>query len=76
MKKTSLYLPADVDRALAHLAEAEGRSKAEVIREALAATAQRAPKQPRVKAIGVGEGPGDVSENVDRYLRETGFGED
>ena len=76
MKKTSVYLEPDVDRALSRLAEAEGKSKAEVIREALAKAARRAPKRPRIKAIGVGEGPGDVGDNVDRYLRETGFGED
>jgi hypothetical protein len=47
-----------------------------VIREALAEKAAEAPRQPRIKAIGVVEGPGDLSENVDRYLAETGFGED
>ena len=29
--------------------------------------------RPRISAIGVGEGPGDVADNVDRYL--DGFGE-
>lgn len=76
MKKTSVYLEPEIDLALARLARAEGKSKAQVIRDALAKAAAKAPKQPRIKAIGVGHGPGDVSENVDRYLRETGFGED
>lgn len=74
MKKTSVYLEPDLDRALSRLAEAEGKSKAEVIREALAEKAKES-SHPRIKAIGVGQGPGDVSENVDRYLHE-GFGDD
>ncbi len=75
MKKTSLYLEPWVDRDLRLIAEAEGKSKAEVIREALAARATEAFPQPRIKAIGVGKGgPGDVADNVDRYLE--GFGED
>ncbi len=76
MKKTSLYLEPEVDRALGKLAAAQGRSKADLIREALAEKAAKAPSQPRIQAIGMGEGPGDVSDNVDRYLQETGFGED
>jgi hypothetical protein len=73
MKKTSLYLEPWVDFELRRIAEAEGKSKAEVIREALAARGMEA-EQPRIKAIGIFEGPGDVADNVDRYLE--GFGED
>jgi hypothetical protein len=74
MKKTSLYLEPWVDRDLRRIAEEEGKSKAEVIREALEArTAEAA--MPRFKAIGISkEGPTDLSQNVDRYLE--GFGED
>jgi hypothetical protein len=74
MKKTSLYLDIEVDADLARIAKAEGKSKAEVIREALAERAKAAPARPRITAIGVFEGPGDVADNVDRYL--AGFGED
>jgi hypothetical protein len=74
MKKTSLYLDPQVDRDLARIAEAEGKSKAQVIREALAARATEAPPQPKIEAIGIFKGPGDLSQNVDRYLE--GFGED
>ena len=75
MKKTSLYLEPWMDRDLRKIAEAEGKSKAEVIREALAGRAMEAPSQPRIKAIGVWRGgPADLSQNVDRYLE--GFGED
>ena len=71
MKKTSLYLDPQVDRALARRANAEGITKAELIRRVLAqATDGGARPRP---TRGVFEGPGDVAANVDRYL--DGFGE-
>jgi predicted transcriptional regulator len=73
VKKTSLYLDPDVDRALDRLAAAEGITKAEIVRRALEREVQRAPR-PRIRAIGVGAGPGDVADNVDDHLRQTGFG--
>lgn len=74
MKKTSLYIEPWVDRDLRLIAEDEGKSKAEVIREALAARASEA-KQPRITAIGIwDDGPTDMADNVDRYLE--GLGED
>ena len=74
VKKTSLYLDEDVDAALARLAEQQGITKAELIRRSLRETAAAAPR-PRISAIGVGGGPGDVSTDVDQHLTETGFGE-
>jgi hypothetical protein len=76
MKKTTVYLEHWLDRDLRLIAEAEGKSKAEVIREALAVRAMEASPQPKIKAIGVVKGgvPTDLSQNVDRYLE--GFGED
>jgi hypothetical protein len=72
VKKTSIYLEPELDRALARQAASTGVTKAQLIRETL----RRAiAPQPRITAIGVGEGPGDVADNVDRYLLETGFGE-
>jgi predicted transcriptional regulator len=73
VKKTSIYLDAELDRAMERLAEAGGITKAEAIRRALTIAAQAAPRT-RVTAIGIGEGPGDVADDVDRHLRETGFG--
>ncbi len=74
MKKTSVYLEHWLDRDLRLIAEAEGKSKAEVIREALAVRALEAP-QPRITAIGaIKGGPTDLSQNVDHYLK--GLGED
>lgn len=73
MKKTSLYLEPDVDAALTRIARGRGITKAELIRQSLrdvVATEER----PRLTAIGIGHGPGDVSRDVDRHLDETGFG--
>ena len=72
MKKTSLYLEPELDRALDHLAARDGVSKAEAIRDALRKAVAEV-HRPRISAIGVGEGPGDVADNVDRYF--DGFGE-
>lgn len=74
VKKTSVYLDPETDRALARLAAGEGITKAEAIRRALRKAVGEAPKR-RLTAIGVGHGPGDVAEDVDRHLAETGFGE-
>jgi hypothetical protein len=74
MMKTSVYLERWVDRDLRLIAAAEGKSKAQLIRETLAERARGESPQPRIQAIGVFEGPGDLSQNVDRYLE--GFGED
>jgi predicted transcriptional regulator len=74
MKKTSLYLDPETDRALERLSRARGITKAEAIRRALD-EAVRQVERPRISAIGVGEGPGDVAADVDRHLYESGFGQ-
>ena len=74
VKKTSIYLEAGLDRALARRAAAAGVTKAELIRRALR-DAVDGEAQPRLRAIGVGSGPGWISSDVDRALRESGFGE-
>ena len=73
MKKTSLYLEPGTDTALARIARQRGITKAELIRQSLREVAATE-KRPRLTAIGVGHGPGDVSSDVDRHLDETGFG--
>lgn len=72
VKKTSIYLDPEVDRALARRATAQGTTKAALIRDALAEAAGPA-RRPR--ACGVFDGPGDLARNADRYLAETEFGE-
>jgi predicted transcriptional regulator len=74
VKKTSVYLEPELDRALERLAARRHVSKAEAIRQALRQAVSGAPR-PRVQAIGIAEGPGDVAGDVDRHLRETRFGE-
>jgi hypothetical protein len=75
VKKTSIYLEPELDLALARHAFVLGITKAELIRQSLRRVVNGGTR-PRITAIGVGEGPGDVADNVDRYLLETGFGED
>lgn len=73
MKKTSLYIDPETDRALSRRAAAERTTKAELIRRVLAdAVAER----PRPRARGVFEGPRDMGSGADRYLAETGFGDE
>ncbi len=74
MKKTTVYIDPAVDHALARLAADEGITKAELIRRTLA-SATAAARRPRISAIGVGSGPGDVADDTDRHLAETSFGE-
>jgi hypothetical protein len=74
MKKTSIYLDADVDLALRRRATAEGTTKAALIRNALA-SAVAPTTRARPRACGVFSGPGDLARNVDRYLAESGFGD-
>jgi trans-aconitate 2-methyltransferase len=74
VKKTSIYLEPELDRAMARLAERDGITKAEAIRRALARAIEGSPR-PRITAIGVGFGPGDVADDVDRHLAQTGFGD-
>lgn len=74
VRKTSIYIDAEIDRALGRRATAEGTTKAALIREALANAAAPATRA-KPRACGVFDGPGDLSENVDLYLAKTGFGE-
>jgi hypothetical protein len=73
MKKTSVYIEADVDVALARRAAAEGTTKAELIRQALRDAAGGALRiKPRAR--GVFEGPADLAARADEHLTESGFG--
>jgi predicted DNA-binding protein len=75
VKKTSIYLEPELDRALARIARERGLTKADFIRGALAAAVDGVDKRPRFTAIGViKDGPTDVSTNTDKYLE--GLGED
>jgi len=74
MHKSSIYLAPELDLALANAAARMRITKAEFIRQALADAVRD--DQPRFTAIGVFNGPGDLASEDERYLAETGFGED
>jgi hypothetical protein len=75
VKKTSIYLEPELDRTLTRAAAERGVTKAaELIRRMLRAALGEA-SRPRITAIGLATGPGDVADAVDRHLREIGFGE-
>jgi hypothetical protein len=75
VKKTSLYLDPDLDEALARRAADEGLTKAELIRRLLLGAVQRPPR-PKPSAAVFRSTDGGVARDVDRALRETGFGQD
>lgn len=54
MEKTTLYLPSDLHRALKEAARQEGKSQAELVREALAAYLAKR-KKPELRSLGVAE---------------------
>jgi Arc/MetJ-type ribon-helix-helix transcriptional regulator len=72
MKKTTVYLPSDVKRALSGLAAARSVSEAELIRDALRSlTAQAAPPRPRLPLFKSGKPR--LAERVEEAL--SGFGQ-
>jgi plasmid stability protein len=72
VNKTTVYLPDDLKRSLRRLAVASGRSEADLIREAIAARVQGAPR-PRPHGRLIESGDPSLSENVDEAL--AGFGD-
>ena len=69
MEKTTLYLPADLHRALGATAKREGRAQADIIREALKTyLSHRTPI--RLRSIGAGS-DGEVSgATSEKWLRK------
>ena len=80
-KRTQIYLPLETHRALKARAKRERKSMAEAVREALVPyLTEEAPvfdpaKDPILKLAGFmkGVGPGDVSENHDKYIYEDDY---
>jgi hypothetical protein len=73
MKKTTVYLPEDLKAALERAAAAQGRSEAELVREAVRELTQRLePPRPRLPLFSSGDPT--LAERVDEALRK-GFGE-
>ena len=72
MRKTTIWLPDDVKRALEQVAAVRGRSEAALIREALRGLPEQAgPPRPRLPLFSSRKPR--LAEQVDRAL--TGFGE-
>jgi hypothetical protein len=70
MIRTTVYLDEETALALRQLAEAQNRSQAELIREALAAYTRQAAR-PKPRAIGIGRsGRSDVSERAEEILTD------
>jgi hypothetical protein len=74
VKKTSIYIDADVDVALSRRAAEEGTTKAELIRRALREAA-RSSVRVKPRARGVFAGPADLAERVDEHLDASRFGD-
>ncbi len=73
MVKTTVYLPEDLKASLARLADAEGRSEAELIRDAIEArVAASARPRPRIPLISGPLGDATASERVDELLTRFG----
>ena len=74
MKKTTLYLPDELKEKLEDVARLEGRSEADVIRDALAAAVNsRRPPEPRIPLPGFRLGDPSIAERAGELL--AGFGE-
>ena len=72
MRKTTIYLDDELDDAIEALAKAAGISKAEAVRRAIRAATETRPRARFL--VGIGAGPGDVSENLVAYLERDAFG--
>ena len=74
MRKTTVYLPDDVKESLEQMATDEGRSEADIIREAIRATVlTRKRPRPRLPLTAQGLGDPSAAERVDSLLE--GFGQ-
>ncbi|HKO57904.1 MAG TPA: CopG family transcriptional regulator [Thermoanaerobaculia bacterium] len=73
MKKTTLYLPDELKKRIEETASADGRSEADVIRDAIASSVQRRQGQPRIPLPGVTLGDPTIAERAGDLL--DGFGE-
>jgi hypothetical protein len=70
MVKTTVYIESDTALAIRQMAESQGRSQADLIRDALDAYAKRG-KRPLPVGLGkYDSGETDVSERVEDILRE------
>lgn len=67
MEKTTLYLPDDLQRRLRDAARREGRSQAELVREALSAYLEDSPR-PTPGSLGAGCDPDLPARDAEEWL--------
>ncbi|HVL66159.1 MAG TPA: CopG family transcriptional regulator [Vicinamibacterales bacterium] len=73
VQKTTVYLDADDYRRLKSLARAQGRTPAELVREAVAEYTAREQPRRRPRSIGAGRSrTGDVAERAEELLAGLG----
>jgi len=71
--KTTVYLDASAYRRIKALAAAEGRSAADLIRDAVSDYARKRPAGPLPSSLGAGRsGDGSLSERAEELLSEMG----
>ncbi len=69
MVRRTISLPASVDEKIRKVAEDEGSYSAAVVR-LVEQGIKKSGKDELPDFIGSGEGPADLSENLDKYIRE------
>lgn len=69
MVRRTISLPASVDEKIRKVAEDEGSYSAAVVR-LVEEGMKKSGKDELPDFIGAGEGPADLSENLDKYIRE------
>ena len=74
MKRTTVYLPEALKRALEQRARLEGRTEANIIREALSVALQPRGRLSKLSFGKFASGQSATSARVDEVLRDTGFG--
>ncbi len=70
MIKTTIYMEPEVALTVRQLAAVEGRSQAEIIRDAIRAYTSKTAARPRPKGIGAYDsGRSDISERAEELMR-------
>jgi hypothetical protein len=67
VEKTTLYLPADLQRALREASRRTGRPQAELIRQALYGYLEHE-RRPRPRSIGLGDAPDVSGRDAEAWL--------
>ena len=76
MKRTTIYLEPELEVLLKLETQRQRRPMAEIVREAVQAYVTKRPDAPPPGAGAFDSGRPDTADDIDRALRETGFGAD